>query len=241
MRTITSVKWGFLSAVTTFIFFSIIIAGCNKEYQTNRNHDQIIEEYKLALSKDKDFIDNYRLDRIITNLNRNTNLVIDENKTNSLLEILKVPKSIEELSYSFASYGYSNPTQLVTLFNLKASTLFNVQQKYTYLSQLTKEELKRLFVYSYQKVILETTTYEHLPGCSNNCCDSYVDGMSDCDLDFAIVTGISILGGLAATIFGTPIVGATTVSTGIGGAYLMHERCSATSARVYRQCMGYSK
>jgi len=241
MRKIASIKWGLLSAVITFIFFSIIIAGCNKEYQKNRNHDQIIEEYKLALFKDKDFIDNYRLDRIITNLNRNKNLVIDENKTTSLVEILKVSKSLEELSYSFTSYGYINPNQLVTLFNLKASALFNVQQKYTYLSQLTKEELKNLFLYSYQKVILETATYEHLPGCSNNCCDAYVDGMSDCDLDFAIVTGISILGGLAATIFGTPIVGATAVSTGIGGAYLMHERCSATSARVYRQCMGYSK
>lgn len=52
---------------------------------------------------------------------------------------------------------------------------------------------------------------------------------------------MTIIGGAVATVFATPIVGATTVSTGIGGAYLMHEKCSATSARVYRQCMGYSK
>ena len=64
-----------------------------------------------------------------------------------------------------------------------------------------------------------------------------MDTLTEC----LIVSGLSILGGAVATVFATPIVGATTVSTGIGGAYLMHEKCSATSARVYRQCMGYSK
>jgi hypothetical protein len=241
MRKIASIQWGILSAVTTFIFFSMIIAGCNKENQKNRSHDQIIEEYKLSLFKDKDFIDNYLLDINITNLNKNKNLVIDDHKSNLLFESLKMIKSKEELSQLFTSYGYSNPIQLVTLFNLKASALYNIQQKYTYLSHFTKDELKNLFVYSYQRVILETITNEHLPGCLNSCCDTYVDSMSDCDIDFAIVTGVSILGGLASTIFGTPILGATAVTTGIGGAYLMHERCSATSARVYRQCMGYSK
>ena len=76
MRKIVSIQWSFLSAVTTFIFFSMIIAGCNKENQKNRSHDQIIEEYKLALFKDKDFIDNYILDISITNFNKNKNLVI---------------------------------------------------------------------------------------------------------------------------------------------------------------------
>jgi len=241
MRKVTTIYGFILSTLTTLIFFSIVITGCNKEYKNNRNHDQIIEEYQLALFKDKDFIDNYRLDRVITNLNKNINLVIDENKTNSLVEILKVSKSKKELSHAFASFGYRNPNELVALFNSKASVLINVKQKFPYLTQLTKEELKKMFLYSYERVNLSTINDEHKPGCSNNCCDGYVDGMSDCDLDFAIVSGLSILGGAVATVFATPIVGATTVSTGIGGAYLMHEKCSATSARVYRQCMGYSK
>lgn len=241
MRKVTTIYGYIIPVFTTFVFFSIVIAGCNKEYQKNSDHHQIIEEYKLSLFKDKDFIDNYRLDRVITNLNKNINLVIDENKTNSLVETLKVSKSKEELSFAFASFGYKNPFELVALFNSKASALISVKQKFPYLTQLTKEELKKMFLYSYERVNLSIITDEHKPGCSNNCCDVYVDGMSDCDLDFAIVSGLSILGGAVATVFATPIVGATTVSSGIGGAYLMHEKCSATSARVYRQCMGYSK
>ncbi len=241
MRKVTTIYGFILSALTTLVFFSIVITGCNKGYQNNRNHNQIIEEYKLALFKDNDFIDNYRLDRVITNLNKNINLVIDENKTNALVEILKVSKSKEELRQAFASFGYRNPIELVALFDLKASILIKVLQKFPYLSKLKTEELKKIFLYSYERVNLITITDEHKPGCSNNCCDGYVDGISDCDLDFAIVSGLSILGGAVATVFATPIVGATTVSTGIGGAYLMHEKCSATSARVYRQCMGYSK
>lgn len=126
MRKVTTI-YGYVIPVFTTFFFSIVIAGCNKEYQKNSEHDQIIEEYKLALFKDKDFIDNYRLDRVITNLNKNINLVIDENKTNSLVEILKVSKSKEELRYAFASFGYRNSFELVALFNSKASALINVK------------------------------------------------------------------------------------------------------------------
>jgi hypothetical protein len=241
MRKTTSVPLGLHSLATIFIFFSFIIVGCNKEHQNSINHEHLINEYKLALFKDKDFIDNYMLDLCITSLNRKKNLIIDDHKTTQLFESLKIIKSIQELTYAFASCGYSNPTQLVTLFNLKATALNNVRQKFPYMSKLSNGELKKLFLYSYERVILLAINYEYLPGCSNSCCDTYVDSMSDCDIDFAIVTGVSILGGLASTIFGTPILGATAVTTGIGGAYLMHERCSATSARVYRQCMGYSK
>lgn len=241
MITTTSTKWVLIATVITFIFFSILIVGCNKESQNERNHEQIIEEYKLLLYQDKDFIKNYNLDIAITNLNRNKNLIIDESRTSLLFESLKLIKSTEELSHVFASFGYRNPNELVALFNSKASALINVKQKFPYLSQLPTEELKKMFLYSYERVNVSTITNEHKPGCSNNCCDAYVDGMSDCDLDFAIVSGLSILGGAVASVFATPIVGATTVSSGIGGAYLMHEKCSATSARVYRQCMGYSK
>ena len=145
MRKVTTIYGYMLPAFTTLVFFSIVIAGCNKEYQKNSNHDQIIEEYKLALFKDKDFIDNYRLDRVITKLNKNINLVIDENKTNSLVEILKVSKSKEELSHAFASFGYRNPFELVALFDSKATALINVKQKFPYLTQLTKQELNKMF------------------------------------------------------------------------------------------------
>ncbi len=241
MRKVTSICGGVLSAFIIFVFFSIVITGCIKENQNERNHEQIVEEYKLLLYQDKDFIENYKLDLAITNLNRNKNLIIDESRTSLLFESLKLIKSTEELSHVFASFGYRNPNELVALFNSKASALINVKQKFPYLSQLPTEELKKMFLYSYERVNVSTITNEHKPGCSNNCCDAYVDGMSDCDLDFAIVSGLSILGGAVASVFATPIVGATTVSSGIGGAYLMHEKCSATTARVYRQCMGYSK
>lgn len=233
---------GMLSAAAVILLFSLIIVGCKKESQREINLEEIIKQYKSELFKDNDFIENYKLDRIITDLNKDKNLIIDENKSNSLLKSIKEPKSLEELNHAFASHGYTNSAELIRLFNLKASALINVQKRFPYLSHLTKEELKSLFMYSYERVIIETkTNYVHRPGCSNNCCDAYVDGMSDCDLDFTIATGLAFLGGAAATIFGTPIAGAAAVSTGIGGAYLMHERCSATTARTYRQCMGYPR
>lgn len=241
MRQATLFSRGILFGVGIILLFSLIIVGCKKESQKEKDRDEIIEQYKSELSKDKDFIENYKLDRIITNFNKDKNLIIDENKTNSLLKSLKEPKSLEELNHAFASHGFTNSAELVRLFNLKASALINVQKKFPYLSHLTKDELKNLFVYSYERVIIETATTVHQPGCSTNCCDAYVDGMSDCDLDFTIATGLSLLGGAAATIFGTPIAGAAAVSTGIGGAYLMHEKCSATTARTYRQCMGYPR
>ena len=95
MRKIVSIQWSFLSAVTTFIFFSMIIAGCNKENQKNRSHDQIIEEYKLALFKDKDFIDNYILDISITNFNKNKNAPIVNPSVTDLNDLLN-PNSYQK-------------------------------------------------------------------------------------------------------------------------------------------------
>jgi len=145
MRKITSICGGVLSAFIIFVFFSIFITGCIKENQNERNHEQIVEEYKLLLYQDKDFIENYKLDLAITNLNRNKNLIIDESRTSLLFESLKLIKSPEELSHVFASFGYRNTNELVALFNSKASALINVKQKFPYLSQLPTEELKKCF------------------------------------------------------------------------------------------------
>ena len=54
MRKIASIKWGLLSSVITFIFFSIIIAGCNKEYQKNRKVSSFKLLYTQGVWKDSE-------------------------------------------------------------------------------------------------------------------------------------------------------------------------------------------
>lgn len=80
---------------------------------------------------------------------------------------------------------------------------------------------------------------QHAQGCTTNCCDAYVGAINDCDTDFAIATGWSLLAAGIATITATPIAGAAAVSTGIGAAYMANMRCAATAATGYRVCMGY--
>jgi hypothetical protein len=242
MRQKTSFSRGIFSNVSMIILFVLFIVSCNKNsLEKEKTQNEIMEEYKQTLYNDKDFIENYKIDRILTNINTNKDLILDDTKINSLLKSLEKTRSSEELKFAFSSHGYSNSAELVRLFDLKATALNNIQKKFPYLSHLQKEELNELFVYSYERVIIDTKSTVHKPGCSNNCCDAYVDGIDDCDTDFAIATGFALFGGGLAAIFGTPIAGAAAVSTGIGAAYLMHERCAATTARTYRQCMGYPR
>lgn len=242
MRKKTSLNRRMFTLLTVSMLFFAVIVGCKKNsITTERIHEETIEQYKSTLYLNNDFIENFKLDKIITSFNRNKNLIIDETKNSSLFLLLEKSKSLDELTLAFSSHGYTNSSELVRLLNLKASALLNVKKKFPYLSKLTKEEFYNLFVYSYKKIVVETMSSSHSQGCTTNCCDAYVDGMSDCDLDFAIATGFSLLAGGVAAVFGTPIAGAVTVSSGIGAAYLMHERCSATTARTYRQCMGYPR
>jgi len=227
-----------------FTFFLLIIAtfildGCKKESATKElSNIEIIEKYKLLLFKDIDFINNFKLDRMIIKINSNNNL--NSKQRNILLELINNSKNISEIKQLFESSGFQHTDELFKLFELKTKSLLNIKRKFPDLKYLTNDELKELHSYSYANLVIEINNMAiHKPGCNTNCCDTYVGSMQDCDTDFTIGTGISLVGGAIATVLGTPIAGSLTVTSGIGGAYLYYQRCSSSAANAYRQCMGY--
>ena len=104
------------------------------------------------------------------------------------------------------------------------------------LQGLTKDSIKAVLSATYSDYLL---THHRSFRTQYDCVKDYVDGMSDCDEDFAITTLGTLVGAIGATIFGTPVAGAAAVSTGIGIAYAQHTRCASSVARDYRKCRGY--
>lgn len=231
---------GIFVAILSIGSILFLIPSCEKtSIADTQNHAEIFENYKSTLYKDEDFIKNFEIDQALTSFNKSKHLTFNEQKANILSNAIAVSKSNQDIEAAFSAYGSINASALVKLFNLKANALINIQKKYPALSQLSKEEFTNLFISSYKSVVLTTQLLKHREGCSTNCCDAYVDGISDCDTDFAIGTGFALIGAGIATITGTPIAGAAAVSAGIGSAYLSHTRCASSAARTYRQCMGY--
>ncbi len=228
--------------IFTFLLIStanFILYGCKKDSSPKElSNLEIIDKYKIMLYKDIDFINNFKLDRMIIKVNSNNNITTKQR--NILLELINNSKNISEIKQLFETAGVQNTDELFKLFELKTTSLLNIKRKFPDLKFLSNDELKELHAYSYTNLVFEINNMAvHKPGCSTNCCDTYVGSMQDCDTDFAIGTGISLVGGAIATVIGTPIVGSLTVTSGIGTAYLYYERCSSSAVNAYRQCMGY--
>lgn len=216
----------------------LMIVGCNK--QIPLNHEQIIQKYKTTLPLDKDFIENYKLDKIIMNLNIVIKNAENEIDNESLCELIKKSHSIEDLKNAFTTHGYNNGDSIVNYFVLKATALANIKHKFPYLSNLQKNEFNNLWIYSRRNTAFnarETLNFQFLS--NNPCVDAYVDDIDDCDMEFAIETAFAIFAGGLFGIGGSPSEGIKTMVTGIGTAYVLHKRCSQTAARAYKKCMGY--
>ena len=226
-----------------FIIFSLVsFLSCSKNSKKENltvDNIELIKQYRQSLSKDEDFINNFKIDKNLTGLQNDSLKKMDEQNFNLFLSEIKNAKSEKNLIESFRNYNIANPEIIVSLIKQKESALLRVKSKYPKLYLLSNKEFTQVFTYSYKEVANNPTMLMRRPGCSNSCCDGYVDAIGDCDTDFAIGTAGAILAGAVATIVTTPIGGAGAVTIGIGTAYALHERCSRTAARSYRVCQGY--
>lgn len=230
------------------VFLAIICIGCilfllpacEKTNSLNeKDNAATIESYKSTLFKDADFVRNFQADRTLSGYLYDPMKKFDEQGFQILVSDVSNAKTDYDLITAFKKSNVSYAENIVSLFIEKRDALSRVKEKYPKLSNLTRAEFNQLFIESYKSVTINVQATKHAPGCANNCCDGYVSAMSDCDVDFAIATGWSLLAAGVATITATPIAGAAAVSTGIGAAYMANMRCSATAASGYRSCMGY--
>jgi hypothetical protein len=217
-----------------------LLPACEKTSSINeKDNAATIEAYKSTLFKDADFVRNFQADRILSGYLYDPMKKFDEQGYQILVSDVSNAKTDNDLTAAFKKSNVAYAENIVSLFIEKRDALSRVKAKYPKLSDLSRAEFNQLFIESYKSVTINVQALKHAEGCSNNCCDGYVGAMSDCDTDFAIATGWSLLAAGAATIFGTPIAGAVAVSSGIGAAYMASMRCSATAASGYRSCMGY--
>jgi hypothetical protein len=230
----------FYGIILIAIAFSSVLFSCSRgsSETTQEDHAKIVNSYKQTLSKDEDFIKNFQADQTLSGYLKDSTIQFDEKSYQTLLTEVSKAKTDNELIAAFKNYNISNAENIVDLFIEKRNALSRVRRKYPKLSYLSRTEFNQLFMESYRSVIVYVPT-AHAPGCSTNCCDAYVSATGDCDVDFIIATGFSLLGASIATVTATPIVGAATATAGIAAAYMTNMRCMATAASGYRSCMGY--
>jgi hypothetical protein len=226
----------FITVVSSSVFYS-----CSKGFADAPEEDytQIINNYRQALSKDEDFIKNFQVDKILSGYLRDSMERFEEKSYQRLLREVSNAKREKDLIVALNNYGHSDAESLVSFFIEKSNALSKVKSKYPKLSNLSQAEFNQLFMESYRSVSFSSVTIEHAPGCTTNCCDAYVRAANDCDISFAIATGLTLFGAGIATFTATPVAGAATLTAGIAGAYLDNMRCMATAASGYRSCRGY--
>ncbi len=218
----------------------LVIFACFKSYAINTPTKN---DLSIQLASDEDFIRDVQINKSLFNTaSDTTSTILSNEEYTQMVNSATSAANYEELIEIFSQYNVTFPENLLSLLDEKGAIWTRIVEKFPALNQLSSDELSRVLGDGYKIVIERNTRAEegrHAPGCTTNCCDHYVADGGDCDYDFAIATGLTFLGGVAAGVFGSPMAGAAVISLGVGGAYAYHTRCMKTAARNYRICMGY--
>ncbi len=207
-----------------------------------QSNAEVIASLKRTLPLDEDFKMNAFYDRRVLSIERDSTSVPLANEYYlEMAQNSSEAQTVEELIQTWNTYHIAQPETVVNLLQEKIISLEKVVQKFPEMSQLTSVELRDVLSYSYSQLDSSFSNQAKLaPGCNNQCCNSYVGDIDDCDTNFAIGTAFSIVGGLIGGFFGSPIVGSAIITSGIGAAYASHEVCRRGAVRDYRDCMGYN-
>lgn len=233
-------QFGFFTAIM------IAFLACYESKDITPNLDTLNSQEKIKkILEDRNFIELMKLDKKILEVNDTTLPTLNGETTLDLVNKLKHSPSVKHSIKIFQQAGINNSTLLFNLFQKKYQIFQELVTYNPVLRGLQKSDLSYLFQEAVKKYLSQQSSsklrHDNISTRMEDACSQgYAVGMENCDNVFAISVGFSILAGAGATVVGTPVAGAATVSSGIGAAYLNDVVCRQNVVSNWKICRGYN-
>jgi hypothetical protein len=220
--------------ITILTFYSCKKEKNEKIEELSLTNTEVISQYSKELANDADFISNYKIDKSISIIENNYFNDYDDIQINTVINNLKSSKNNAELKANLTSNHFRNIDQIIVLFENKEIVLRKVFAKFPKFAQLSKIEFNSLFLKAYHEV---RNKIENSNESSENCLAGLNTAIGDCDDDFAVGTAGAVAAAALATVFGTPLAGAVTLTVGMATVYTIEIGCKRRANRNYQTCL----